>query len=113
MITPLPAHRSGPLFAADDARVFLLTFRDGDVFRLRAFSIVDPSIYGIADRWTATIVEPVSGARSDFKRLFVASSGIDFEEADIVKIVADDSGEVLFRERGTVAGDPRERPHVA
>ena len=98
---PFSSHRFEPLFSADDERVLLLTFRDGDVFRLRSFSTVDESVYGTTDCWTATVVEPVSGVHPDFKRLFAAGTGVDFVESDIAEIADDLTGEVLFRDHGS------------
>jgi hypothetical protein len=92
-----PTHRFETLFESGDDRVFRITFRDGDIFRLRGFSIVEPSIYGIPDQWNATIVEPISGGHPKFKELFHSESGVDFVESDILEIVDDVTGAVLYR----------------
>jgi hypothetical protein len=63
-------HRFQALFETDNTRVFRITFRHEDIFRLCCFSVVDPSIYGIPDQWTAHVVEPISGKHPDFCRLF-------------------------------------------
>jgi hypothetical protein len=94
--TPLAAHRFHRYFTADEDRVLRVTLSHGDVLRLRAFSVVNPTIDGIADEWTATVVEPVAGTHPDFARLFHAGSGVDIVESDITEIVDDASGTVLF-----------------
>jgi hypothetical protein len=95
--TPLPAHRFSAHFRQRSDPVLRVSFVHGDVFRLRGFSTVDPSVEGFADQWTATVVEPVAGKHPDFKRLFHPDSGVQFIESDISEIVDDSSGTVLFR----------------
>ncbi len=94
---PEATHQFQELFETDEVRVFRITFRHEDTFRLRCFSIVDPSIYVIADQWTALVVEPVSGKRPQFHKLFPPGSGIDFVESDITEIADDATGEVIYR----------------
>ena len=89
-------HQFAELFEADDSRIFRITLGE-DVFRLRNFCIVDPSIYGIADQWSASVVEPVSGRHPDFHRLFHAGSGVDFVESDITEIVDEQLASVVYR----------------
>ena len=94
--TPLPAHRFSALFQANDP-ILRVGFADGDVFRLRKFATVDPSVEGFADQWVATVVEPVAGRHPDFARLFHSGSALQFVESDIAEIVDDSSGTILFR----------------
>jgi hypothetical protein len=94
---PVASHRFRALFEADTSRVFRISFRGGDVFRLRSFSVVDPSTYSISDQWTAEVVEPISGKHPDFRRLFHSGSGLDFVEAGIVEIFDESSGEMVYK----------------
>jgi hypothetical protein len=94
MGTPLAGHRFGSVFATDG--VLRVTFSDGDVFRLQDFDTVDPTIYGNADQWIATIVQPVGGKRPNFARLFRPGSGLQFKESDIVEIFDEASFTILF-----------------
>jgi len=77
-------------------RVFLIAFTNGDVFRLRRFVIVDHSIYGDPDKWCADVVEPVSGARPQFKQLFRPGTGLDFLESDIASIRDEVSDKLVY-----------------
>ena len=94
---PPATHRFRALFEADDTRILRITLRDEDILRLRCFGIVDPSIYGIPDQWSADVVEPISGKHPNFHRLFHAGSGVDFVESDISEIADDDSGVILYQ----------------
>jgi hypothetical protein len=78
---PATSHQFRAMFETDALRIFRISFRGGDVFRLRSFSVVDPSIYSIPDQWTAVVVEPISSTR-----LFHSGSGLDFVESHIVEI---------------------------
>jgi hypothetical protein len=93
--TPPAAHRFTSLFAMD--RVLRITFRGGDIFRLQSFSVVNPTIYGDADRWTSTVVEAVRGKHPDFSRLHRSGGGLDFNEKDIVEIFDESSSTPLFQ----------------
>ena len=93
--TPRVTHRFGSLFATD--HVLRLTFRRGDVFRLQGFDIVDPGIYGDADRWTGWVVEAVYGTHPDFARLYRPGSGLDFHESDVTEIFDESSSAPLFQ----------------
>jgi hypothetical protein len=93
--TPLAAHRFRSLFATDG--ILRITFSYGDVFRLQDFSVVNPTIYGDADRWTATVVEAVRANHRDFARLHRAGSGLDFNEKDIAEIFDEASSTSLFK----------------
>lgn len=97
MNTPEATHQFEELFLDDDERVFRITFIEGDVFRLRSFVVVDPSIYGVLDQWDALIVEAVAGARPNFYKLFRAGTAIDFVESDIAEIMDDTTGVILYR----------------
>ena len=97
---PVSSHRFESLFGADDSRVLSLHFHDGDISHLRCFCIVDPSIYGDPDRWSAIIVEPVSGRHPDFKRRFAAGKGLDFVESDVTSVADILTGDVLFSKSG-------------
>ncbi|MFN7813286.1 MAG: hypothetical protein ACK5SI_11570 [Planctomycetia bacterium] len=94
MGTPLAAHRFSTAFSTEG--VLRITFTDGDVFRLQGFQTVHPTIYGDADRWNASIVQPVRGKHLDFARLFRPGSGLDFNESDITEIFDEASSTVLF-----------------
>ena len=96
-MTPLASHRFSELFKADDSRIFRITLRGEDILRLQSFVIVDPSIYGISDQWSAVVVEPVSGSHPDFHRLFHPGSGIDFVESDITEIVDEQAGTIIYQ----------------
>ncbi|HEV2046735.1 MAG TPA: hypothetical protein VGQ95_09070 [Chthoniobacterales bacterium] len=93
--TPRAAHRFASLFATNG--VLRITFRDGDIFRLRDFSVVNPTIYGDADRWTSTVVEAVHGKHPDFARLHRPGGGLDFNERDISEIFDESSSTSLFQ----------------
>jgi hypothetical protein len=95
MGTSLAAHRFTSLFQTDG--VLRITFRHGDIFRLQHFSIVNPTIYGHADQWTATVVEAVRGDHPDFARLYRPGSGLDFHESDISEIFDESSSTPLFQ----------------
>ena len=95
MGTPLASHRFTSLFATDG--VLRISFRHGDIFRLRDFSPVNPTIYGDADGWTATVVEAVRGHHPDFARLYRPGSGLDFFERDIAEIIDESSSTPLFQ----------------
>jgi hypothetical protein len=95
MGTPLATHRFASLLATD--KVLRITFRDGDVFRLQYFSIINPTIYGYPDGWNATVVDAVHGHHPDFARLFRPGSGIDFYESDISEIFDECSSTPLFQ----------------
>ena len=95
-VIPTATHRFRALFEADDSRVFRITFCDGDIFRLRLFSVVDPSIYGDADKWTAEVVEPVRGRHPKFEKLFHSGSGVDFVESDITEIFDETLQKVVY-----------------
>ena len=94
MQTPLAAHRFGTLFSGDS--VLRITFADGDIFRLRDFSTVHPTIYGDADKWTATVVEPVSGRHPKFEKLYRSGSGVDFVEKDIAEIFDETLQKIVY-----------------
>ena len=90
MNIPTASHRFGEFFDADASRVFRVTFRDGMILRLISFSVVDPSIYGISDQWTATVVESVAGCS------FRPDSGLDFVESDVVEMLDERSAEIVY-----------------
>jgi len=94
MCTPLAAHRLSTIFSTEG--VLLITFTDGDVFRLKGFQTVHPTIYGDADRWNASIVQPVRGKNLDFARLFRSGSKLDFNESDIKEIFDEASSAIVF-----------------
>ena len=94
--TALPSHRFAQYFLRDGDPVLRVMFAAGDVYRLRSFSTVDPSVGGIPDQWVATVVEPIAGTHPDFRRLFRPGSGIQFVESDITQITDDSSGRMLF-----------------
>ena len=94
MGTPLAAHRF--IAALSTEGVLRITFTDGDIFRLKDFETVHPTIYGDADRWTAIVVQPVRGKHPDFARLFHPGSGIDFNESEISEIFDEASSTILF-----------------
>jgi hypothetical protein len=96
MGTPRAVHRFASVFATD--RVLRITFRHGDIFRLRDFSVVSPTIYGDADRWTATVVEAVRGDHPDFARLYRPGFGLDFNEKNISEIFDESSSTPLFQD---------------
>jgi hypothetical protein len=79
-------------------RVLRISFVDGEVFRLRNFSIVDHSVYGDPDKWCAEVVEAVSGSHPDFKRLHRPGNFLDLVESDIATI-QDDKTDQLLHER--------------
>ena len=93
---PVTSHRFRAMFEADASHIFRIALCDGDIFRLRSFSVVDPSIYSISDQWTAVVVEPISGRHPDFHKLFHSGSGIDFVESDIVEIFDETAGEAVY-----------------
>ena len=95
MGTPLAAHRLDAVFSTDGT--LRVTFTHGDIFLLRDFDTVDATIYGDADRWTATVVQPVRGEHPDFARLFRPGSGLDFNESDIAEISDETSSTILYR----------------
>jgi hypothetical protein len=76
---PIASHRFREIFGEDASRVFRITFKSGEVFRLGACRVVDPSIYSISDQWTAVLAESVDS-------LFRQGSGVDFVESDVVEI---------------------------
>ncbi len=88
---PVASHRFRELLGADASRVFRISFRDGNVFRLRSFSVVDPSIYSIPDQWTAEVIERISGGR-----VFHSGSGIDFVESDVIEIFDETLGAKVY-----------------
>jgi hypothetical protein len=90
---PIAAHRFRDVFGEDASRVFRITFRDGDVLRMASFHVVDPSIYSIADQWTATFIEQV---RLSAGRHFGPGTGIDFAESDIAEIFDERLGETVY-----------------
>jgi hypothetical protein len=94
---PRNRHRLRHLFELSGGRVLRVALSHGDIFKLKAFSIVDCSIYGDEDMWSATVVAPVSGSHPDFARLFHAGSGVDFVERDVAEVVDDETGVVLHR----------------
>jgi hypothetical protein len=99
---PTAAHQFGDLFRGDDSRVLRVSFSDGAVFRLRGFSVIDPSIYGDADKWMASVEEAIAGHHPDFRRLFPVGSSLDFVESDITEILDEGTGDTLFtRASGT------------
>ena len=77
---PIATHRFREVFGEDASRGFRITFKDGEVLRMVAFHVVDPSIYSISDQWTATLVEPVHSASH---RHFRVGTGLGFVESDI------------------------------
>jgi len=95
-VIPSSSHRFRELFEADDSRIYRITLRGEDVFRLRSFSVVDPSIYSISDQWTAVVVEPISGKHPKFQQLFHSGSGVDFVESEITEIFDETSGEKVY-----------------
>ena len=95
--TPLPAHRFAEHFDTAEDRVLRISFTGGNVYRLSGFGTVDPSIYGDADRWTATVVEAVHGTHPDFARFHRVGSGLDFNECNILEIFDESSSTILFR----------------
>lgn len=98
-MTPSASRRFSEVFEADDSRIFRITFRGEDILRLQSFVIVDPSIYGISNQWSAAVVEPISGSHPDFQRLFHPGSGIDFVESDITEIVDEQAGAIIYQRR--------------
>jgi hypothetical protein len=90
------SHRFRELFEADDSRIYRITLRGEDVFRLCHFRIVDPSIYSVSDQWTADVVEPISGKHPKFQQLFHSGSGVDFVESEITEIFDETSGEKVY-----------------
>ena len=91
-----PPHQLSHILERDDSRVMRVTFSNGNIFRLRDFEQVDPSIYGDSDRWCATIEEAVSGNHPDFHRLFLPGSMLDSHESDITEIIDESSGEIVY-----------------
>jgi hypothetical protein len=104
---PSPAGRADSLadirrvLLADDARVLRIVLRDTDMFRLCNFYQLDPSICGIRDQWSATLVEPIGGTHPDFMRLFLPGSGLDFIATDITTITDDQTGALLYSAAGS------------
>jgi hypothetical protein len=88
---PVASHQFRGLFEGDASRVFRISFRGGDIFRLRDLSVVDPSIYSISDQWTAEIVDVISGGR-----VFRPGSGLDFVESDILEIFDETAGQSVY-----------------
>ena len=84
------------LLLADDARVLRIVFRDSDTFRLCNFYQLDPSIYGIHDQWSATVVQAICGRHPDFTRLFLPGSSLDFIAPDITTITDVQTGALLY-----------------
>jgi hypothetical protein len=95
-VIPSSSHRFRELFEADATRIFRITLRGEDVFRLRRFCIVDPSIDYLPDEWNADVVEPISGKHPKFQQLFHSGSGVDFVESEITEIFDETSGEKVY-----------------
>ena len=94
---PRATHRFRLLFESDAARVFRVTFNNGDTLLLRRFVFIDPSVNGILDEWSAEIVEAISGAHPDFHKLFHPGSGIDFGESEIAEIIDASNGALIYQ----------------
>jgi hypothetical protein len=84
------------VFDVSGGRVFCVSFKDGQVFRLRQFSIIDHSVYGDSDRWCAEVVEAVSGGHPDFKRLHRPGNFLDLLESAIASIRYDETGQLVY-----------------
>ena len=91
------AHKLRHVFELSGERVFSVSFIDGEVFRLRRFSIVDHSVYGNSDKWCAEVVEAVSARHPDFKRLHKPGNGLDLLESDIASIRDDETGQLVHK----------------
>ena len=85
------SHQLTDILDHEDSRVMRVTFANGNVFRLKEFEQVDPSIYGDTDRW-CTCREAVGGSHPDFKRLFLPGSLLDLHKSDIAEVLDEASG---------------------
>jgi hypothetical protein len=89
------AHKLRHVLELSRERTLRVSLLDGQVFRLRGFSIVDHSVYGGPGTWCADVVEAVSGTHPDFKRLHRPGNFLDLAEAGIAIIQDDSTGQVL------------------
>jgi hypothetical protein len=94
-------------------RPLLISFVDGDQFRLRNFVAIHVSVYGQTNQWSAEIDEMIAGSDRR-KKLFRPGSGLDFLGADVVRIYDEAQRVQLFpkpppnnrlqRSRGAASG---------
>ena len=86
-------HRLGAILDSCGADGFDVHFLDGEGFRLRSFTAVDASIYGLGDQWSAEMVACITSQR---RSLFRSGQRLDFVESDVVAIHAPSAGGVLY-----------------
>ena len=81
---------------AEDQRIYRVTFRDGDVFRLRQLQASSHSSETGSPQWLAeTVQRAAAGAlRSHFS--FTPGDFLEFAEADILEVVDDQTGQTLY-----------------
>ncbi len=87
---------------SDDQCTYRVTFRDGDVFRLRQPQPSSHSSRGGSPQWLAEIVERAASGpdRSHFS--FMPGDCLEIAESDIVEVVDEQTGHrVYIRADGT------------
>ena len=76
---------------ADD-KEYVVFFECGDVLGLRAFEMVDESIYGRHDLCVADIVTPIKCNMS----LYPVNTGLQFSLSEIIRVVDASTQETIF-----------------
>jgi hypothetical protein len=95
---PPPAHHFEQLFHRPGADVFKIKLSDGNVFRLAEFEIFDPTTYGQADAWSATVVESGTENPPDY-RMDAGSHFGPFVEGDIVEILDEGLNKIVYQRK--------------
>lgn len=89
-------HRLLSLFAEREGRVLRVEFCHGPVFLLKVKYPLDTSIYGEPGGWNSDVVSMISDPTNKFHR---PGNGLDFYEDDIIRIVDESKGDVIFDNR--------------
>jgi hypothetical protein len=83
------------IFPSDRNLIVRISFKDGEVFRLRSCNAVDKTIYDKKGLWSGEIVEILK--RPNSKLELRAGTGLDFSEQDIAEIFDESSQQVTFK----------------
>ena len=82
------------LFPSVRDTIVRVSFKDGDIFRLRACIAIDETIYAKKGLWSGEIVEVVNQSNEKFQ--FGINTGFDFSEEDIAEIFDEASHQIIF-----------------
>lgn len=84
-------HKLLPILEED--RLLELFLEGGKVFLLKGFDPIDPTIYNENGGWCADVISMESDPKNKFHR---PGSGVDFYEADVLRIVDPNTGVALY-----------------